>query len=90
MENLDKIYALVEEKADKMERNAGYSLGDIHEGNMLVTIDDDNNVENLVFIDFADAYTIDKSSEYGRTFESFKIFIRDFIKYKLKKYKLKN
>ena len=84
-ENLDKIYKLVEDKANKLEKKSGYILNDVHDGNILVTIDDDNNVNDLFFIDYADVTEIREEGESGRTFHLFKTFMNDFLRYRFKK-----
>jgi len=69
-ENLDRIYNLVEEKANKLG-DMGYSLTDMHLGNIMINIDRYKDIDNLYFIDFGDAYEIDFKTN-NNTFKIFK------------------
>jgi hypothetical protein len=67
--NLDRIYDLVYENANKLGK-IGYSLADMHPGNIMVNIDRYRDVEGLFFIDFGDAYEIE-NEEQNNTFANF-------------------
>ena len=81
-DNIDKLYKLVDEKAKVMETQLKLALGDVHDGNILVTLTKNLNVKDLYFIDFGDVYQVKKDDGYGNTLKFFKTFVKDYLKYK--------